>query len=427
MFMNRRIHAWNETGRVKHYYNYFWAYLIAVSGLAVVTLFLFIKVGWVSVHTSVAWILLLVGGSLLISTVNQVVIPGLNLLGYRGSFVSLSLATTAMSLMASIAIVIGFTPSAENWICGLLAGQLIFAAVGWKTFFGKLKAHEELQNPTQRHLDVLLGFAWPIAISVGLTWTQTQSYRFMMESSLGLNELGLFAAGYGISAGIIAAFESVFATYLQPVFYKNITNATLFDQSKAWGDYADTIFPSLILVGAVILACAPELTHAMLGSKYWSSSQFIIWGVVAELARVASGVYGMIAHARMKTRLLLLPSMVGATLSLTLIWLLIPLYGSNGVGAALMISSLSSFVLTIVFTRKELAAILSGKMLISGGLMGVGLILLSVMLRWLTDENMNFISIVMRLTVVGIVFLGFQYVLIRPMISWKRSILTIDQ
>ena len=31
------------------------------------------------------------------------------------------------------------------------------------------------------------------------------------ESSLGLYQLGLFAAGYGISAGLISAFDSIFS------------------------------------------------------------------------------------------------------------------------------------------------------------------------------------------------------------------------
>lgn len=421
MFMNRRLHAWNATGRVQHYYNYFWLYLLAVCCVAIASLWVFVEVGWVSTHTTTAWTVLLVGGSLLFTTVNQVVIPGLNLLGYRGWFVALTLATGAVSLVVAIIFVIGFAPRAENWIIGLLVGQLVFAVLGWKVFFTKLNVHDVLQNPTKQHINTLIGFAWPISIAVGLGWVQTQSYRFMMESSLGLYALGLFAAGYGISAGIISAFESVFTTYLQPTFYKNISNDNKLEQSKAWSVYAGAIFPSLMLVGFVILATAPELTRAMLGSEYWSSFQFIRWGVGAELARVASGVYGMVAHARMKTRLLLTPSLVGASLSITLILLLMPIQGSNGVGVALMLSSVTAFILTYASTRNELAVTFPKKMLIMSLCMGLGLILLAEILRWEMDENGSLVAIAAQLFIVGVIFLLFQYILIRPLLHGNRT------
>jgi O-antigen/teichoic acid export membrane protein len=424
MFMNRRLHAWNEMGKVQHYYNYFWLYLLAVCGVAETTLWIFVGIGWVSIHSTTVWTLLLVGGSLLFTTTNQVVIPGLNLLGFRGWFVALSLATAISGLVVAIVFVVAFSPRAEYWMIGLLVGQLLFAAVGWKVFFYKLKSnrHETLQKPTKRHISALVKFAWPISIAVGLGWAQSQGYRFMMESNLGLHALGLFAAGYGISAGLISAFESVFTTYLQPIFYKNISNDNVLEQSKAWSEYAGTIFPSLMLAGFVILACAPELTHAMLGAEYWPSSQYIVWGVVAELARVASGIYGMIAHARMKTRLLLLPSLAGATSSITLIWWLMPMYASNGVGAALMVSSVSVFVLTYAATRKEYETTFPHKMLIASIGMGIGLILMAEMLRLAVEPNGGFIVIAAQLFVVGMLYLIGQYLLLQPILKERRAL-----
>jgi len=421
MFMNRRLHAWNAAGKVRHYYNYFWLYLIAICGIAVASLILFIGVGWIDIHTSTNLVLMLVGSSLLFATVNQVVIPALNLLGYRGWFVALTLATAVMSLMTATIFVVELAPKAEFWIFGLLVGQFIFSLIGGKIFFGKVNAPDYSHKPTRHHFDKLIGFAWPISIAVGLGWVQTQSYRFMMESGLGLHALGLFAAGYGISAGVISAFESVFTTYLQPNFYKHISNENLLEQSKAWEEYAGTIFPSLTLVGFVILATAPELTRVILGPEYWSSFQFIGWGVAAELSRVASGAYGMIAHARMKTRLLIAPSLVGATSSIILIWWLMPIFGSNGVGAALMISSVAAFILTYAFTRDELTANLPRRTLITSMLMGVALIILAEVFRWAVGENKNLIVSVATLGTVGVAFLFFQFTLLRPLLRGGMS------
>lgn len=416
MFMNRRIHAWNEAGEVRYYYNFFWLYLLAVCVVAVLSLTLFVKSGWVDVHTSTGWLLLLVGGSLLFSTVNQVVIPGLNLLGYRGWFVSLTLATSATSLVAAVIFVVGLAPKAEIWICGLLFGQLVLAIFGWRFFFGSVNEPGPSHKPNKHRIDAIIGFAWPISIAVGLGWAQTQGYRFMMESTLGLHALGLFAAGYGISAGVVSAFESIFTTYLLPKFYKHISNDSVVEQSKAWSEYAGAIFPSLLLVGLVTLATAPELTRLMLGPEYGAAFQFIGWGVVAELARVASGVYGMVAHARMKTKLLIGPSIIGASSSIFLIWWLMPIYGSAGVGVGLMVGSSANFIFTYLSTRKEFAVSLPGRTIAMSVFMGGFLVLMAQVLRWSMGDNISMTLVAMRLSVLIFNFLIFQYILLKTLL-----------
>lgn len=416
MFMNRRIHAWNEAGEVRYYYNFFWLYLLAVCVVAVLSLNLFVKSGWVDVHTSTGWLLLLVGGSLLFSTVNQVVIPGLNLLGYRGWFVALSLATSATSLVAAVIFVAGLAPKAEIWICGLLFGQLVLAIFGWRCFFGSVNEPGPSHKPNKRRIDAIIGFAWPISIAVGLGWAQSQGYRFMMESTLGLHALGLFAAGYGISAGVVSAFESIFTTYLQPRFYKHISNDSLVEQSKAWSDYAGAIFPSLLLVGLVTFATAPELTRLMLGPEYWAAFQFIGWGVVAELARVASGVYGMVAHARMKTKLLIVPSIIGASSSIVLIWWLMPIYGSAGVGVGIMVGSLANFIFTYLYTRKEFLVTPPVRTVVKSLFMGGFLVLLAQLLRWSMGDSRSIVFVSIHLSVLIFNYLIFQYILLKSLL-----------
>ena len=424
MFINRRLHAWNSKGKVPQYLNYFWFYLLIVSLVATGTVATLEGTSLFSFHTDLVWLMLLVLGSIMIPTMNLLIIPSLNLLGYREWFAYLTLATTAMSLGMAILMVVLTKPKAEYWLVGLLLGQLIIGLVGSRIFYQHIQSHHISRDNieismTNNHVKLMWKFAWPIFISAILSWGQTQGYRFFMERSLGLVEVGLFVTGYGISAGIISGFESVFTTYLQPVFYKKILNENLFEQSKAWSDYAGTIFPSLILVGFVILSVAPELTRAMVGAKYWSASQFIVWGVIAELARVASGIYGMIAHARMKTKLLIFPSVMGASLSIVLIWWLIPKYASTGVGVALMLSSVMAFVFTYIATHKEYEKTFSHNALIKSVLMGIVLILLAEFQRSFLNANIGFASTLGQLFVIGSVFLFFQYILLKPLLRGK--------
>lgn len=421
MFMNRRIFAWNEESRIKQYYNYFWCYLVVICGLAIASLWQFISAGWINTHTTMAWALFLVGGSLLFSTINQTVIPGLNSLGYRRWFFSLTLATAATGLATASTFVLVMTPRAESWICGLIVGQLIFAAIGWVIFMKKIKISDSFIKPTMLQLKLVYSFSWPISIAVGFGWLQSQSYRIIMESSLGLHALGLFATGYGISVGIISACESVFLIYLQPAFYKRITNGNLIEQSNAWNEYSGTMLPSLVLVGFFVVATSSEISKILLGTQYLSSSEFIVWGALSDLARVSTGMYGMIAHARMKTNLLLIPSIVGASLSLFLIWMLIPMFGSHGVGAGLVISSAIGFALTYLSTRHELQTSLSKINLITGIIMGLVLILTMKTLGLILNDEMDIILITMiKLTAASVLFFYFQIRLLRPLLFRQK-------
>ena len=192
--------------------------------------------------------LLHVCGSLFFNTINQTAIPSLNLLEYRGRFIVLTLVTILVGLASSFLLVKAFEPNAEFWLLGLLIGQTVISLIGVKMLFNKLHPEVSVDKPTQIHFKLLFAFAWPVAISVGLNWVQTQGYRFLIVDSLGLEALGLFVAGYGISAGLLAAFESVLTTYFQPRLYKRVNNNNIAEQTLAWNKYAAAILPSLILV-----------------------------------------------------------------------------------------------------------------------------------------------------------------------------------
>jgi O-antigen/teichoic acid export membrane protein len=420
MFMNRRFNEWNVAGKVNAYYRLFWFYLIAVTALSTLVTGAFSALGVIDFHIALNGVLLLIGGSLAINTVNQVVIPGLNLLERRKWFVALSLATTLTSLVAAYLLVSRGSPKAELWIVGILFGQLVFAAIGWRVFFKEIHAGPPQPLPSRSHLLTLLKFAWPISVAVALGWFQLQSYRLVMEATVGLHALGLFATGYGISVGLISAFESIFTSYLLPLFYKEVSATDADARTRAWKRYAAAILPSILLVAAFILATAPELTRVMLGPAYQESSSYIGWGVVAELFRVTTAVFAMAAHAHMRTKLLMLPGLVGAVSSLALVYGLMRSFGLNGVGAALALSSFATFLVSFASTRMLFHVGWPGKRLWQSAAFGLVLIALSHMLRAVEQAPSQLIA-VLQIGAVGAAFVGFQFILLRPLLELKRA------
>lgn len=425
MFINRRLHAWQASGTAKHYLTCYTRYLILVALVAAVMLPVLYVVGVADFGVSIGWLISLVCGSLIFNTINQTAIPSLNLLGDSKSFVVLSLFTISASLIFAILIVMIGEPSAQSWLLGLLLGQAILAVIGRNILFNKLqKANITQKHPDiqVQHLKALFNFSWPVAIAAGLGWVQAQGYRYLMEEQLGLEQLGLFVAGYGISAGMIAGFESVLTTYFQPRLYRDISNDQHIDKyAQAWQRYAAAIVPSLVLTVALVVMLAPELTIIFLGKNFQSASNFVIWGAIAEAARVLMGVYSLIAHVYMRTPWLILPNLVGAMLSIILCSLLIPSFGAVGVGIGLAASGIAVVVsIHLLLARRVGGGVPSQPILMASASAAI-LWLIAIGLRQFLSST-GWLLIISILAPVGLTYLGLQYLFLRHHLQDTREV-----
>ena len=418
MFMNRRMHAWEANGLIAEYYAYFWRYLCLVSIFAGLILAV---LNWLDIWRSsveIYLLIFLVCGNLIFATLNQLVIPSLNMFGFRGWFALLNVATVAVSLIVAVFLVHAIRPVAEYWLGGLLIGQMCIGLVGKQVLYKKLNHVKiekgEREKLTQSNVCALVMYGWPVAIAVGLGWFQSQGYRYWMESQLGLAELGLFVAGFGISAGLISGLESILSTFLQPKFYKSLEKNNTSSNSEAWVEYAQTIVPSLLLTTIFITATASELTRMFLGESFVQSTQFVIWGAVAELGRVATAAFSMAAHARMNTKTLMLPNFVGAAGTLVLLLLLVPLYGSMGVVVAIVLASAASLIISAVLTKRYLGMTLSLTNFVKSAAMGGGLWVLAGALKQAINNKQSNGEALVILCGVGIYFSVCQYYLLHP-------------
>ncbi|MES2966001.1 MAG: oligosaccharide flippase family protein, partial [Bdellovibrionota bacterium] len=191
--------------------------------------------------------------------------------------------------------------------------------------------------PERPKLESLFHFAWPVSLAVGLTWIQSQGYRFVIESKLGAEQVGFFVAGYVVSSGIMTSFEAVMHAYFLPSFYSNVSKGEA-AQSSAWNDYAAAVFPAYLLTAAFMAAFAAPLSVILLGPKFHDVAIFTAIAALTEAARAISGAYALIAHAKMRTQLLVLPAGLGAILALALVPLMTNQFGLVGTGWALALS-----------------------------------------------------------------------------------------
>ena len=411
MFINRRLHTWQANGLVRHYLTRYLDYLILVGLFSAMILPLVEVIGRVNFGIPIFWLIVLVFGSLVFNTINQTSIPSLNLLGHSRWFIFLSISTLTASFIFATLLVEFIRPTAQYWVLGLLLGQILVGFIGIKVLFSELpKSMTPHEYPMIRkgHLKALFSFAWPIAISAGLGWVQGQGYRYILREQLGFSQLGLFIAGYGISAGMISAFESVLTTYFQPRLYRDINSDHTTAQIQSWQRYALSVIPALLLTGALIMILAPELTRIFLGANFQSAKNYVIWGALAEATRVLMGIYSLIAHIYMRTQWLILPGLIGAVLSVTLSVLLLPKLGAAGAGVSLTVAGFAAVVTMHFMLAGRMGGEIPIRPIFIAGISAVGLCGITLGLRRFLGET-NWTKMIEILIPIGVLYSGLMY------------------
>lgn len=422
VFINRRLLVWQANGVARHYLIRYVGYLSLVALIAAIALPLIYKAELTNFGISIGWLIVLICGSLLFNTANQTVLSSLNFLGEARSFVILSVATIAASFICATLLVEIVHPVAQYWLLGQLLGQTLLAAVGAKMLFACLERPRPLiATPAMsvRQIRALAGFAWPVAIAAGLGWVQGQGYRYLLEGQLGLAPLGLFVAGYGISAGMISAFESVLTTYFQPRLYRDANAEHPAQREQAWQRYATAVVPSLLLTVALVVMLAPELTRLFLGAEFQVAAAYLVWGALAEAARVLVGIYSMIAHVYMRTHWLIIPNIIGAALATIMCVLLIPAFGAAGAGIGLVVSGFAVVATMHVSLAPRAGGGIAIRPVMTAGMSAVALWGATLVLRDLLLGATVWVGIFGVLVLVGAAYLGLQYLFLREHLMEK--------
>ncbi|OWA36248.1 hypothetical protein B9G55_10405 [Saccharibacillus sp. O16] len=416
-YINRRLHEWEEKGVLLQRFQLYCVYVISVTLFANLFLLLFYLFYKNELQLSLGWLIFLVTGSLLINTFNQTIIPTLNMLGHRMKSVIFALLTLWSSLFFSVYLT-GQTHRAEQWLAGQLIGLAIGLVVALFFFVRSYKDQSKVfkgkaifKEVSREQLKSLVVFSVPVAITVGLSWVQFQSYRFTVNSLVSVEFLGLFAAGYNMSSSIMGAFETTAMQFFYPFVYKNFSKArNEQEQIQIWNRYAAIMIPLTLFTAFFVVYMAKPLTNLLLDESYHAAYMFLMWGSIAEAGRILGSVYGLLAHASMKTRQLIVPQFIGALLSAVLVPCLIYTWGPEfGVGAALALASLAYVLALHIVIRKKMAFQISAFTVIQG-LLGPLPLLAATLL--FPSENLTLVGTIILVGCCGIYYLLLGYLAI---------------
>src|SRR5262249_34822983 len=119
----------------------------------------------------------------------------------------------------------------------------------------------------------MLAFSAPLVLSSAAVYANGYADRWLVKAWLGLDELGLYAAGYRI-ASIVAVALAGFQLAVTPLVYQHYrepgTPALL---KKAFEYFLALTLPAVVLLAAL----APELTVLLTGRSFAEASDVVGW------------------------------------------------------------------------------------------------------------------------------------------------------
>ncbi|MEK7355994.1 MAG: glycosyltransferase, partial [Bdellovibrionota bacterium] len=323
MYVNRRLHSWNTSATLKNHLIRYGGYVLGVAVLALVSLPLFQNVAEPAWPLETLWLASLVAGSVFVTTVNQTIIPAMNLLHRRTAWLIFSTLTLWLALGAS-ALLTSREPTAEMWQLGQLVGFGVGAAIAIP-FFSKYLNKTTAGKDEAESFKKILTFAAPLALSVGLYWCQFQSYRLIVGRWISLETLGGFMGIYTLVAGLMSAYENLIQQYLYPKLYADSSSADELARAAAWRKYATLAIPMTFIAGLALYSAHGPFIRLFLAPTFHTYAAFALAAVVVETCRVVGSAYGMAGQVAYRTQTLLLPQLLGVILLL----LLTPSYFSS--------------------------------------------------------------------------------------------------
>ena len=321
MYINRKMHRWAEEKVILNRFAIFNFFLLAVAICSCGIVFLLHHYGHVGGTIPLPVLTLFLMLSIYFTAWNQTIIPTLNLLNHRLSFVVFTLLTLVIGLAIAILLVTGWAATAVAWLSGQLAAQALVSLIAFfylrKLVSNTVYAADAGPVITQDNLGNVLRFVLPLAITTFFMWMQNQSYRIVIEKTLGAEFLGSISLGIGLASSIAVAAESLIQQLYLPVFYKEINTQDGAQRTAAWNSLAQLTIPLYISLTIMVFCLAPFLVNILVSTKFSGIYIFVMFGAWSEFFRMTINTLTSVAHAEMRTRYLLRAYCVGGVLAVS--------------------------------------------------------------------------------------------------------------
>jgi O-antigen/teichoic acid export membrane protein len=396
-------------------------YLLIISALALICLLISIKFDIFNIFNTKNIILILFG-FVFFQSLNQFIIPLLNMLHYRLSFTILTVLTAFGIIVFGYLFVKLFGSTSENWLLGTVVSNTLFLIIGF--FILKNRLNEKFngffysfKKITKEKIKTILVFVMPLSVATLFMWLQNSGYRILIEQNIGLEFLGFLGVGLAISGQVASTIESIVMQYFHPIYYKQITNATVEERKKAIESFINKALPIYFMLAIFLTFLAKYVVEILVDEKYYGVYIFTTFGIWIEFFRMSSNLFGNISQSEMNTKKFMTPYIIGSLVTIILVY-----FSSSKVDyefylpIALLIGGLFTMIVMYISMKKLIDFKIDFRLIFFSFLISI---------PYFSTYLFNFeTNLVLNLLVVGsfgIYFLGTIYFIYKKGLSYGNS------
>lgn len=323
-YINRHTHQWYENNTIINNLTVYFLYLLSISTLSILIGYVIHYIGIANDMDLKVFLLLLFGFTLFL-TLNQTIIPMLNMLHYRLNFTVLTILTALGILLFGYIFVSTLGNNAQNWLFGTVVSNLLFSFIGFIILNKKLQSYfhgfkANLKKISKEKIRSILKFILPLSIATLFMWLQNSGYRIIIEKNIDLEFLGYFGVGMAISSQIASIVESIVMQYFSPIYYQKITNTTMINRKKAIDELLNKVLPIYLMLTIFLTFLAKNVLEILVDEKFYGAYIFTVFGIWLECFRMTTNLFGNISQSEMNTKKFMLPYMIGSILTTILVY-----------------------------------------------------------------------------------------------------------
>jgi O-antigen/teichoic acid export membrane protein len=260
----------------------------------------------------------------------------------------LQISSTALNFLITLYLLIQLNASWTSRIEGQILSGFIIASFSilylYKADYLKINFNKEYIYSSLKYGVPLI----PHAIGGVLL---SIANRYFLVEFIGLNETGIYFLAFQFTS-IINIFTNALNTAYVPWLFSKLSKPNnVINLKIVKFTYIYYIF--LITASLLFLYLLPFGLKYFTGEKYHTAQKYFDWLI---LGNVFNGMYLMVTNYLFyskKTYLLAIITFFSALFSIGLNYLLVPIYGGEGAGAASAISFGILFILTFIASNKE--------------------------------------------------------------------------
>lgn len=257
------------------------------------------------------------------------------------AFGSLQVSLGVLNAAITLILVIPFGLGADGRMAAILLAPLSLGCISI-ILLRKDGLLELRQSGSE--MKEALAFGVPLAPHVLGLFLLSAGDRFVINSLLGAESVGIYMVAMQISLGIGLVFDAFNKAFVPWLFARLKKGEQALRQQIVAITYG--CFAGAFMMAGVLVLAGPILVYVLAGKDYHSALDYL---AILAFGQAFQGLYLMVtnyAFYAKRTGLLSSVTMLSGVLGIALLWIVVPIWGLRGAAMAYLVTMATRFFLT---------------------------------------------------------------------------------